>query len=73
MQEEENGDSEKLIFDYLSDIIEECLPADNSALRDTLFPESPKYSPTEAVRKMLPDIDSDFFVNFLNQIVLNLN
>lgn len=22
---------------------------------------------------MLPDIDPDFFINFLNQIVLNLN
>lgn len=38
-----------------------------------IFPENPKYNPTETVKKMLPDIDLDFFINFLNQIVLNIN
>ena len=70
-QSEENVDNEKLIFDYLSEMIEECIDPKDYATRDLLVPDPPKFPPTEALRKALPNVEREFTVNFLHQLSAN--
>jgi len=45
-----------MIFDYLNDIIEECIDPKDFVTRDLLTPEQPKYLPNESLRKALPNV-----------------
>ena len=71
MQSEDNVDNEKMIFDYLNDIIEECIDPKDFTTKDLLMPSQPKFAPTETLRKSLASVESEFLCNFLNQIHLN--
>jgi hypothetical protein len=52
-------------------MIEECIDPKDYATRDLLLPQTPKFSPTETLRKNLPSVEREFTCNFLNQVILN--
>ena len=60
-----------MIFDYLNEIIEECINPKDFTTKDLLMPSQPKFSPTETLGKSLAALEGDFLCNFLNQIILN--
>lgn len=53
-------------------MIEECLPPGDGSLRELIVPENSRYQPTEALKKVLPNIDRSFYCSFLHQVIANV-
>ena len=70
-EDEENAEPDRLIFDYLHSIMEECLPTEDPTIRELLFPDEASFSATEILLRNVQSIDQEYFASFLTQVNLN--
>lgn len=73
LYEETNQYAEKYVFDYLNEILEECLPPEDSSSNEIrlLFTNSDE-RPTEILKKNIL-VDKKLVLSFLQDVKSNIN